>query len=118
MSELFRTNKPKQQNNTYWLSTAGNLGKTEDHTPRQTRILTEKLELKENDKLKPQDDTESRNKFFNRVDWTDTQLTKAEKQAIEDIVVYYHYTFAKHRMDIGMNTEFRVQLNPKDDEAF
>ena len=42
---------------------------------------------------------------------------KTEKQAIEDILVEYHDIFARHRMDIGMNTEFRVGLNPKDDKA-
>ena len=49
--------------------------------------------------------------------WTDTLLTETEKQAIEDILVVYHDIFARHRMDIGMNTEFKVKLTPKDDKA-
>ena len=40
-----------------------------------------------------------------------------EKQAIEDILVHYHDIFARHRMDIGMNTEFKVKWTPKDDKA-
>ena len=40
-----------------------------------------------------------------------------KKQAIEDILVDYHDIFARHRMDIGMNTEFKVKLTPKDDTA-
>ena len=40
-----------------------------------------------------------------------------EKQAIENILVEYHDIFARHRMDIGMNTEFKVKLTPKDDKA-
>ena len=40
-----------------------------------------------------------------------------EKQAIEDILVEYHDIFARHRRDIGMNTDFKVKLTPKDDEA-
>ena len=40
-----------------------------------------------------------------------------EKQAIEDILVEYHDIFARHRMDIGMNTEFNVKLTPKNDKA-
>ena len=39
------------------------------------------------------------------------------KQAIEDILVEYQDIFARHRMDIGMNTEFKVKLTPKDDKA-
>ena len=55
--------------------------------------------------------------FLQRFDWTDTLLTEAEKQAVEDFLVEYHNTFARHRMDIGMNTEFKVKLTPKDDKA-
>ena len=55
--------------------------------------------------------------FLKRFDWTDTLLTETEKQAVEDILVDYHDIFARHRLDIGMNTEFKVKLTPKDDKA-
>ena len=32
-------------------------------------------------------------------------------------MVDYHDIFARHRMDIGMNTQFKVKLTPKDDKA-
>ena len=73
------------------------------------------MQLKE--KLNPKDDIESRVEFLKRFDWTDTLLTVTEKQAVEDILVEYHDIFARHRMDIGMNTEFKVRLTPKDDKA-
>ena len=74
-------------------------------------------ELKDKEKLNPQESTESRNKFVKRFDWTDILLTETEKQEIEDILVEYHDIFARHRKDIGMNTEFKVKLTPKDDKA-
>ena len=117
LNELLRTNNPQQQDNTFWFPTPENPGKPEDHTPIQTRILKELNELKDKEKLNPQESTESRNKFLKRFDWTDTLLTETEKHAIEDILVEYHDIFATHRMDIGMNTEFKVTLTPKDDEA-
>ena len=117
LNELLRTNRPEQQDNTFWFSTPENPGKPEDHTPIQTRILTELNELMDKEKLNPQESTETRNKFLKRFDWTDTLLTEREKQAIEDILVEYHDIFARHRMDIGMNTEFKVKLTPKDDKA-
>ena len=46
-----------------------------------------------------------------------TLLTETEKQAVEVFLVDYHDIFARHRMDIGMNTEFKVKLTPKDDKA-
>ena len=117
LNELLRTNKPEQQHNTFWFPTPDNPGKLEDRTPIQTRILKELNELKDKEKLNVQESKESRNKFLKRFDWTNTLLTETEKQAIENILVEYHDIFARHRMDIGMNTEFKVKLSPKDDKA-
>ena len=117
LTELLRTNKRDQQNNTFWFPTLKNPGNTEDHTPIQTRILTELCELQRKEKLNPKDDSESRTKFLKRFDWSDTLLTETEKQAVEDILVENHDKFARHRMDIGMKTEFKKKLTPKDDKA-
>ena len=117
LNELLRTNKPEQQDNTFWFPTPENPGKPEDHTPIQTRNLKELNELKDKEKLNPQESIESQNKPLKRFDWTNTLFTETEKQAIEDILVKYHDIFARHRMDIGMNMEFNVKLTPKDDKA-
>ena len=117
LNEPLRTSKPEQQENTFWFPTPENPAKPEDHTPIQTRILNEVNELKDKEKLNPQESTEPRNKFLIRFDWTDSLLTEMEKQAIEDILVEYHDIFARHRMDIGMNTEFKVKWTPKDDKT-
>ena len=55
--------------------------------------------------------------LIKRFDWTDTLLTESKKHAVESIPVEYHDIFARHRMDIGMNTELKVRLTPKDDKA-
>ena len=55
--------------------------------------------------------------FLKRFDWTDTLVTETEKQALEDILVEYHDILARHRMDIGVNTDFKVKLTPKDDKT-
>ena len=117
LSELPKTNKPEQQNNNFGFPTPKNRGKTEDHTPIQTRIFKELRELQEKEKLNPKDDVEPRMKFLKRFHWTDTLLTETEKHAVENILVEYHNIFARHRMDIGTNTEFKVRLTPKDDKA-
>ena len=75
LSELLRTNKSERQDNTFWFLTPENPGKPEDHTPIQTKILKEFNELRDKEKLNPQESTESRNKFLKRFDWTDTLLT-------------------------------------------
>ena len=117
LNELLQTNKPEQQSNTFWFPTPERPGRLENHIPIQTRILKELNELKDKEKLNPKESTESRKKYLKRFDWTDTLLTEAEEQAIEDILVDYHNIFARHRMDFGMNREFKVKLTPKNDEA-
>ena len=116
VTELLRTNKPDQHTNTFWFPTPKNPGNTEEHTPIQTRILKELRELPQKEKRNPKD-VESRSEILKRFDWTDTLLNENEKHAVEDILVEYHDIFPRHRMDIGMNTEFKVRLTPKDDKA-
>ena len=116
LNELLRTSKPDQQANTFWFPTPENPGNPE-HTPIQTRILKELCDIQQKEKLNPKDDNESRTEFLKRFDWTDTLLNENEKRTVEDILVEYHDIFARHRMDIGMNTEFKVRLTPKDDKA-
>ena len=45
LTELLRSNKPDQQDNTFRFRTPENPGNIEDHTPIQTRILKELREL-------------------------------------------------------------------------
>ena len=55
--------------------------------------------------------------FLKRFDWTESLLTETEKHAVEVILVKYHDLFARYKMDIGMNTEFKKRLTPKDGEV-
>ena len=87
LRKLLRTKKLEQTNNIFWFPTPKNPGKYEDYTPIQTRILKELNELKDKEKLNPQESTEAQNNFLKRFDWTDTLLTEMEKQAIENILV-------------------------------
>ena len=77
--------------------------------------MPELINLRELEKLNPQDDPESRRQFLSNFDWTDSMLQPAEIARIEDLLVEFHDIFARHRFDIGMNEDFKVKLTPKDD---
>ena len=51
LTELLKTSKPNQQNNSFWFPTPENPGNIEDLTPIQTRILKELRELQLKEKL-------------------------------------------------------------------
>ena len=83
----------------------------------QTRILKELIELKEKETLAPQGGSVFQTSFLKQFDWTETLLTGREKQAIEDTLVDYHDSLARHRMEIEMNTESKVKLLQKNNSA-
>ena len=64
MNELLRRNEPEPQYNTLWFPTHEYPGKIEDHTPIQTRVLTEIMDLKEKEQLNSQADIECRTIFL------------------------------------------------------
>ena len=114
MNSLLKTSKTNEVNETYWFPTLQNLGNESERTPIQTRILTELRDPEQLEKLNLLEDTDSRDQFLSNFDWTDSTLQPDAKQALEDLLVEFHDIFARHSFDIGINTEFKVQLTPSD----
>ena len=114
MKSLLKTSKTDEVNDTYRFTTPLNPGNERDHRPIQTRILNELSELEQLEKINPLEDTDSRNQFLSKFDWTGFTLQPASKKAVEDLLVEVHFIFARHRFDIGINTEFKVQVTPSD----
>ena len=114
INSLLKTSKDTEVNETYWFPTPQNPGNEKAHTPIQTRILNELRKLEQLEKLYPLENTNSRNQFLSNFDWTDSTLQPEAKQAVENLLVEFHDFFARHRFDIGINTEFKVQLTPFD----
>ena len=114
INSLLKTSKTDVFNETYWFPTPQNPGNEQEHTPIQSRILNELRELEHLEHINPLEDTNSRKQFLSNFDWTDSTLQAVAKQAAEDLLVEFHKNFARYRFDIGINTEFTVQLTPLD----
>ena len=71
ISSLLKANKNNDQYEQYWFPTPENPGDETTHTPIQQRILRELRNLKDIENLNPQDNAESRRKFFSNFDWKD-----------------------------------------------
>ena len=78
--------------------------------------MKELRELAELEKLDPTENAESRHKFLSLFKWTDSLITGKDRESLESTLVEYNDIFARHRLDIGMNTQFKVSLTPKDDK--
>ena len=114
INSLLKTSKTDEFNENYWFATPQNPGNEKEHAPIQTCILNDLRELEQLEKLNPLENTNSRNQFLSNFDWTDSTLQPEAKQAVENLLVEFHDIFARHRFDIGINPEFKVQLTPLD----
>ena len=93
-----------------------NPGNTEEHSPIQKVILKELRELAVLDILDPNENDESRKKFLAMLQRTDALFTGKARENRDNTIVEFSDIFARHRLDFGMNMQFKVNLTPKDDK--
>ena len=112
VNELLKSSEKPQTTQNFWFPTPDNPGDPSTHTPIQSRILREIEELENIQKLDPHNSPEDRATFLANFKWTDSQLGDEDKKAIEEILVEYNDIFARHRLDIGINNDFKIKLTP------
>ena len=115
INELLKVPSQNSEQESYWFPTPEDPGDPTTYTPIQQRIYTELLELEQLEKLNPQDSETSKESFLSNFDWSDTTLSREQRQQIEEILMEFHDIFARHRFDIGTNREFKVKRTPNDD---
>ena len=47
---------------------------------------------------------------------TDSLITGKDRESLEDTIIELNDIFARHKFDIGMNTQVKVSLTPKDNK--
>ena len=114
INSLLKTSETDEINEIFWFSMQQSPGNEREYTPVQTRILNELRELEQLEKFNPLEDTDSRDQFLSNFNWTDFTSQPDAKQAVDDLLVELHDIFARHRFEIGINTDFKVQLTPLD----
>ena len=116
INALMQVERPEDNEEKSWFPTRENPGNEQEHSPIQKRILKELRELAELEKLDPTKNDESQNKFLAMFKWTNPLITGKDRDSLENTIVEFHDIFARHRLDIGMNTQFKVSLTPQDDK--
>ena len=116
INALMQVDKPEDIEEKFWFPTPDNPGNEQKYTAIQKRILKELRELAELEKLDPTENAESRHKFLSLFKWTDSLITGKDRESLESTLVEFNDIFARHRLEIGMNTQFKVSLTPKDDK--
>ena len=106
---------PDNTEENFCFPTPENPGKETEHTPIQQRILRELRELQKLERLDPKQDEQSRTKFLSMFKWNDSLITGEDRENLESIIVEFNDIFARHRLDISMNTQFEVSPTSKND---
>ena len=114
VNELMKSSENEQSGEKFWFPTPENPGNEEEHTPIQGRILEEIRELIKKEELDPTKDQASMKKFLDMFKWEGSQIKGNNKKQLEQTIVEYNDIFARHRLDIGINNNFKVKLTPKD----
>ena len=115
VNELMKSNETEQSDENLWFPTPENPGNEEEHTPIQRRILKEIRELIKKEELDPRKDQESRKNFLDMFQWEGSQIEGNDRKQLEQTIIEYNDIFARHRLDIGINNNFKVKLTLKDE---
>ena len=117
INSLLKTPTTDEMNDIYWLPTPQSSRNEREHAPIQARIFNELRELMKSEQTNPQHNMNSKTQFWSKFNWTDSTLEPEATRAVETLLIEFHNIFARHRFDIGNNTEFKVQLAPLDNRS-
>ena len=92
---------------TKWYPTPETCSEPDKLNAIERRIYDERLE-----KLDPTRSDEERMNFLKNFNWDDSLLTRSQRRQVEELLVKHNSIFARHRLDIGMNTDFKIKLTP------
>ena len=111
-------NQPKRPPPDYdkiWFPTPETCPNPENLPSLQRKFYDNITELQQRDTLDPQQNSGGRETFLKQFDWSKSALTAKQIQEMQDFLVEYNDIFAKHRFDVGYNTELKVKLTPAHD---
>ena len=97
----------------FWFPTPEKCSDPQDLTPLQREIYDKLKKLQQEENIDPQRSPGERSIFPAKFQWSESLLNDQEKLKLEDLLVQYSDIFAKHRFDVGYNTEIKIKLTPE-----
>ena len=110
-----QSTKPPPEYNKLWFPTPETCTDVNVLSPLQREINDQILNLQQLEKIDPSSSTKDREIFLRQFDWEDSVLTDNQKSTVEELLVEFSNVFAKHRFDVGHNTELKIKLTPEHD---
>ena len=107
------TGRPPPDYSKLWFPTPETCTDFSTLTPLQREIYDQILQLQRLEKMKPTENSHDRREFLKKFSWDTCALNNDQKEELEEFLVEYHDVFAKHRFDVGYNTELKIKLTPE-----
>ena len=107
--------RPAPEYEKLWFPTPETCNNPDQLQPLQKEIYDQITRLQHAEKLNPSKSEEDRYQFLEKLPWQNTSLNEDERKQVENLLVEYHDIFAKHRFDVGYNTELKIKLTPEHD---
>ena len=107
------TSRPPPDYSKFWFPTPETCTDFSTLTLLQQEIYDQVLQLQRLEKMKPTENSRDRREFLKKFSWDTCAINNDQKEDLEEFLVEYHDVFAKHRFDVGYNTEVKIKLTPE-----
>ena len=107
------TGRPPPDYSKLWFRTPETCNDFSNLTPLQRELYDQILQLQRQEKMDPKNNEADKLEFLKKFSWDTCVLKADQKRQLEEFLVEYHDVFAKHRFDVGYNTELKIKLTPE-----
>ena len=107
--------RPSPEYEKIWLPTPETCQNPENLPPVQKKIFDNISELQQRDSLNTQSNEKDKETFLKQFDWSKSSSNAAQIAEMQNLLLEYYDIVAKHRFDVGYNTELKVKLTPAHD---
>ena len=112
---LRQPKRPLPEYDKIWFPTPETCQNPENLPPLQRKRFDNISELQQRDSLNPQSNEKDKETFPKQFDWSKSSLNADQIAEMQHLLIEYYDIFAKHRFDVGYNTELKVRLTPAHD---
>ena len=77
------------------------------------KVYESLIKFKEEEKLDPSLNDTKQKQFLSKFNWDNSIFYTTQKKNMLELLVRFHKIFARHRLDLGQNTDSPVSLTPE-----
>ena len=109
----FQPAKPAPEYKKLWFPTPETCPDPTNLSPLQRDIYEQLLKLQEMEKLDPKGNRQDKITSLSKFPWEKSALNDEQKAVVGELLVEFSDIFAKHRFDVGYNTDLKIKLTPE-----